>query len=956
MKSALWRRRMFAVNIRPWKSWPLALRCALFAVAYFCGAHLGKALSFREGDFSTCWPPAGLMMGALLAHRRREWLAFGGAAVVAGVGFEWAEHGHQPALGFAFALGNFLQAALGAWVLELWCRRRPSMRRVNDVCKLATAALVTPAVSATAGLLATRLFFPDVIFSQLWPLWWSADALGILLVAPLVLAVLDADAPLPSRRPWLARLGESAALLAAVTFLADAAFAPEGSRWLLFAFPYMTFPGLLWAAMRLGTRSAAACSLTIGCLATWHTAVGAGAFVRPGRDVHEAAMLLQTFVVMTQFFALLPTAIMSQWRLAEGKVQALNVSLEQRVASRTAELEQSEAALREARDHLEVRVAERTAELELAQAHFTAFVENSPAAVFMKDSEGRMVFANQRMLDAYQMTRAELIGKTDHDWLPAEAADQLRAVDLRVARENKPHEVIESVVAPDGTQREWLSFKFPVPNRDGLPLVGGFAMDITERRRMETALRENESVLRSFFESGPMMMGVVDVTEDDIIHISDNRAAAALVGSTPEQMRGRRDRDLDISAERRLMWKRHYHESERLGRPVRFDYSFTQGSGKRWLSVVVSFIARSGEGRSRFSYVAEDVTDREEAKETRERFGLMLEATTDFVGIADKRGRALFVNRAGRELIGLQPGEEINGSLIAGFHPPWAAEIIAREGIPVAMLEGSWSGDSALMGPDGREIPVSQLILAHKSPDGSVEFLSTIMRDITVQKETEQKIKASLEEKEVLLKEIHHRVKNNMQIVSSLLQLQSGYIEDPKAQTIFEECRDRIKSMALIHEQLYQSNDLAQIDFPEYLRNLVSMIFAAHRPRAAASAQLESRLRVDPIALDLDTAIPVGLMANELVTNCLKYAFAGRDRGTVTVELRPRGGSAAALGRYTLTVRDDGMGLPESFSFAKATSLGLRLVRILAKQIGGELEYSNGTGSEFRVHFPAGKV
>jgi len=259
------------------------------------------------------------------------------------------------------------------------------------------------------------------------------------------------------------------------------------------------------------------------------------------------------------------------------------------------------------------------------------------------------------------------------------------------------------------------------------------------------------------------------------------------------------------------------------------------------------------------------------------------------------------------------------------------------------MIEGAWQGETAVLSRNGPEIPASELILAHKSPSGSVEFLSTIIRDMSEQKEAEVRIKASLEEKEVLLKEIHHRVKNNLQIVSSLLQLQASYIKDPDALNIFEESRDRIKSMALIHEQLYQSNDLAQIDFPEYLRSLLNMVLSAHRTNRT---RVETKLHVDPVSLDLDTAIPVGLITNELVTNSLKYAFAGRTVGEIAVRL-----TKSAEGDFLLMISDNGVGLPDSFNFDKATSLGLRLVRILSRQMRARLEISNGMGTQFRVYF-----
>jgi PAS domain S-box-containing protein len=390
-------------------------------------------------------------------------------------------------------------------------------------------------------------------------------------------------------------------------------------------------------------------------------------------------------------------------------------------------------------------------------------------------------------------------------------------------------------------------------------------------------------------------------------------------------------------------WLEKFRESERTRQPMRLRHRRMVSGQERDFAATVSFLGRSPADQPRYCYVAEDITESARSQETTERFRAILEATTDMVGMADKFGRLFYINGAGRDLLGLAPDESIATLRLPEVHAPWAADLVALEGLPVAMIEGAWQGETAVLSRNGPEIPASELILAHKSPSGSVEFLSTIIRDMSEQKEAETRIKASLEEKEVLLKEIHHRVKNNLQIVSSLLQLQASYIRDPDALNIFEESRDRIKSMALIHEQLYQSNDLAQIDFPEYLRSLLNMVLSAHRSNRT---RVETRLHVDPVSLDLDTAIPVGLITNELVTNSLKYAFAGRSVGEIGVRL-----TRSETGDFLLMVSDNGVGLPEKFNFDKATSLGLRLVRILTRQMRARLEISNGMGTQFRVYF-----
>ena len=210
--------------------------------------------------------------------------------------------------------------------------------------------------------------------------------------------------------------------------------------------------------------------------------------------------------------------------------------------------------------------------------------------------------------------------------------------------------------------------------------------------------------------------------------------------------------------------------------------------------------------------------------------------------------------------------------------------------------------------------------------------------DITERKHAEDKLRelntslerraaelqASVKEKEAMLQEIHHRVKNNLQIISSLLSLQSGYILDPQVLVQFRESQGRIRSMALIHEKLYQSERLTKVDLADYMQSLVSILMRTY----AANANVKLELRLRPASVSIDTAVPVGLMLNELVTNALKYAFPSERLGQLLVELDTDG-----QGQIILRVQDDGVGLKPDFQFEQASTLGLRLVRMFAKQL-----------------------
>jgi len=220
--------------------------------------------------------------------------------------------------------------------------------------------------------------------------------------------------------------------------------------------------------------------------------------------------------------------------------------------------------------------------------------------------------------------------------------------------------------------------------------------------------------------------------------------------------------------------------------------------------------------------------------------------------------------------------------------------------------------------------------------------------DITERKEAEERLQASLGEKEVLLREAHHRVKNNLQIISSLLELESGYARDLAHRKLFRDCQQRIRTMALIHEQLYQSRDLGRIDMSGYLESLVAMLFDSQR---AESAAIRFELHSDPVFFGIDTAIPVGLITHELVSNSLKHGFAGRVEGVVGVGLREE-----PAGVFTLAVGDNGIGLAVADPMAAPRSLGLQLVAALAGQIRAQVVCDSHEGTVFKVVFRDAKA
>jgi len=216
-------------------------------------------------------------------------------------------------------------------------------------------------------------------------------------------------------------------------------------------------------------------------------------------------------------------------------------------------------------------------------------------------------------------------------------------------------------------------------------------------------------------------------------------------------------------------------------------------------------------------------------------------------------------------------------------------------------------------------------------------------QEITERKRAETQVRASLKEKEVLLQEIHHRVKNNLQIISSLLYLHSAYINDQQTLQIFQDSQNRVRSMALIHEKLYRSSNLAQIDFAEYVRDLTDYLFRAQKANLQG---IDLNIQTDTIFLDIDAAVPCGLILNELVSNSLKHAFPIGRQGEICVNLTVENDR-----QVILKVSDDGIGFPAELDFRATESLGLQLVNTLVNQLNGKIELDSSYGTDFKIMF-----
>lgn len=234
----------------------------------------------------------------------------------------------------------------------------------------------------------------------------------------------------------------------------------------------------------------------------------------------------------------------------------------------------------------------------------------------------------------------------------------------------------------------------------------------------------------------------------------------------------------------------------------------------------------------------------------------------------------------------------------------------------------------------------------------AAESLESLNEDLEsrVKKRTAQlrhlneKLQLSVQEKETLLKELHHRVKNNLQVIASLLRLQSSYVQNPQDRELFKDSENRVRSMSLIHEKLYRSQEMGEVNAQDYLYTVVNNLVSSY---GISSERIKIDFNLESIALDVDTAIPCGLIVNELVSNCFKYAFSERSAGTVKVEFAQKDNAY-----INFCVEDNGRGLPQDFDLEQINSLGLQLVQNLVEQLEGELTIIGNQGTQIQITFP----
>jgi PAS domain S-box-containing protein len=492
----------------------------------------------------------------------------------------------------------------------------------------------------------------------------------------------------------------------------------------------------------------------------------------------------------------------------------------------------------------------------------------------------------------------------------------------------------------------WILTKGRVVERDkhGMPIrMVGTQSDITTRRNAENKLIESEKRFRSLIYNSTEIIRILD--ENGTI-IFDSPSSVHILGYPEGSLVGKNPIDYIHPDDQERVKKdlNEVYDNKNTGIPTEFRIRKADGtylpveSTSQNLTDVPSIAG--------IVVTTHPIKERKEMENalrgSEEKYKMLFESDPAYTILLDREGKILEINNAAVNFTGKTREDLINKRFIElglfpeedkAFQKELFSKVLAGQRVKPSQY-GVIDKDGIKRFVESQFIPLRQ--------NERVYAVMVISTDVTEKKIATDKLKASVREKEILIQEIHHRVKNNMQIISSLLNLQSRYVEDGEAVDVLKESQNRVKSMAMIHEKLYQSADLTQINFVDYIQSLVSNLLYSYDIK---SDHIKPILEVDDVNLNIETAVPCGLIISELVSNSLKYAFPDGMKGEIFVSLK------LVDEGYELTISDNGIGLPDELDLEKIDSLGLLLVTSLTEQIDGEITIKSIKGTEFKIKF-----
>ncbi|MEI7856170.1 MAG: PAS domain S-box protein [Methanomicrobiales archaeon] len=615
------------------------------------------------------------------------------------------------------------------------------------------------------------------------------------------------------------------------------------------------------------------------------------------------------------------------------------------------------------------------------EEQFRIIFHNQQTGLMMIDAGTHMIAdVNMAALKMIGASREEVIGKVCHTFICSSEAGNCPVMDLGLAVENSERFLLRA----NGKTIPILISANPVTINERPFLIESF-IDLSERKQMEQQLRESQQLFADIISFLPDPTFVID--RDGHV-LAWNRALEQLSGIAAADIIGKGDYEYSLwqCGKRRPLLidlvlhpdqdagRMNYTSIHSIGQTVVAQVEMKEpGSGRRiTLSLVASplidvqgnitgaieslrdisslkeaedELARINQNletlvKDRTRLLEEEIAQRKRA-ENDVRAALdytrsVIEANPDLIVVLDDMGTIQDVNVQGELLTG------ISKDLLIGT--PYFSYLFddgtLQDKLAVLLQTGRLENFIQIRNTSGHITPLSVHATVIRGSEGTKDRIIVAAHDITRQKEDERSIKASLDEKVLLLREVHHRVKNNLQIIISLVNLQMRQTEDPSVKQIMSETQNRVRAMSLVHEKLYRSESLSRIDFADYTRFLATQLFSFY---GTDSRRVLLDFAMGEIMVDINTAVPLGLLMNELISNALKHAFPDGREGVISIH----GGDTGSL--ITLIVQDNGIGMPADLDWKNTTSLGMRLVSSLIDQVDGTVTLDRTPGTTFTI-------
>ncbi len=477
--------------------------------------------------------------------------------------------------------------------------------------------------------------------------------------------------------------------------------------------------------------------------------------------------------------------------------------------------------------------------------------------------------------------------------------------------------------------------------------------DISDQKKAMAEAETQSAKIKAIFESTAYMIWSVD-KEDRLTSFNNNYARLFKKLSRKPVKTGLKALGLSskTTAWNKAEWKERY-ESVFSGKSQNFEINFPDDYGKmQWYEVVLNPIDGEDGKIEEMSGIAHSITFKKQAegkiKDQAAKINSIFDSTAMLIWTLDTNFRITSYNANFAKMLQKSFGIEIQiGKDFIEMLNPFIRHDLQVEfrNLYGRAIDGKYvQFEGPAKKKNDQIIWMETFLNPIFKEDGAVTEISCMAHEITDKKIIEKQIRESLREKEILLQEVHHRVKNNLQVISSILNLQSSYVKDPNTLSILRESQNRIKSMSFIHESLYQTSDFSSIDFSDYILSLSKNLVHSY---SINTGLVELDTEFEKVYLNLDQAIPCGLIVNELVSNALKYAFPDNRKGVLSMKINEVGS------KIELIIKDDGVGVPKDFDFDHADTLGLQLVYTLIEQLDGEVAFHSkpNKGTEYLITF-----